>query len=165
MKTTINVRPYQIMCLICHLGKRDNSDYYFEEELNNLQKAIKADLNQPLALCCNVESTFNFQNPGKELNTPEGELFNLRRDLTILQRLGLTPGGVYPASDLLRLFMNELKECQDVCGAPPHVVKQWKGCKFAHLGSYSQSLVKNWQDILDSHTREAVLAHGCHPFR
>jgi hypothetical protein len=140
MKTAIDVRPYQVMCLICRLGKEDNSNYYFDEALDVLQKAVKADLNQPLALCCNVESTFDFQNPGKELDTPEGELFNLRRDLTILQRLGLTPGGVYPASDLIRLFMNELKDCQDVCGAPDLAVEQWKGCKFAHSGNYERGL-------------------------
>lgn len=134
------IRPYQLMCLICRLGKEDNSNYFFEEELDALQQALKANLNQPLYLHCNVESTFNFQNPGNTLDTPEGNLFNSRRDLTILQRLGLTPGGTYPASDLLRLFINELKDCQDVCGAPPHAAEQWEGCKFALSGNYGRGL-------------------------
>lgn len=140
MKTAINIRPYQIMCLICRLGRKDNSEYYFEEELDKLQKTTKKDLNQPLCLRCNVESTFSFQNPGKKLDTPEGELFNLRRDLTILQRLGFTPGAVYPATDLIRIFMRELKDCQDVCAAPPNDAEQWKGCKFANSGNYERGI-------------------------
>lgn len=140
MKTTMDIRPYQMICLICRLGKKDHTPYYFEEELDRLQNAIKADLNQPLALRCNVESTFSFQNPGKELDTPEGDLFNLRRDITILQRLGLTPGGVYPALDLLRLFNDEIKECKDICGAPTCAAEQWKGCRFARSGNYERGL-------------------------
>lgn len=140
MKTAINVRPYQIMCLICRIGREEEANYYFEEKLDNLQKAIMADLNQPLLLRCNVESTFRFQNPGTELDTPEGELFNLRRDLTILQRLGLTPGSAYPATDLIRLFVNELTDCSDVCGAPPNSIEIWQGCKFATSGNYERGL-------------------------
>lgn len=140
MKTAINVRPYQVMCLICRLGKKQDTPYYFEKELNALQEAIKADLNQPLLLRCNVESTFRFQNPGTELDTPEGELFNLRRDLTILQRLGLTPGSAFPATDLIRLFVNALPECADVCGALPDHAETWQGCKFATSGNYERGL-------------------------
>lgn len=140
MKNIINIRPYQIMCLICRLGKKKESDYYFVEELERLQEAIKADLNQPLLLRCNVESTFKFQNSGTELDTPEGELFNLRRDLTILQRLGLTPGSAFPATDLIRLFVNGLTECSDVCGAPQHHTEIWQGCKFATTGNYERGL-------------------------
>jgi hypothetical protein len=128
------------MCLICRLGRKDNSDYYFEDELNKLQKAIKGDLNQPLLLRCNVESTFSFQNPGKALDTPEGELFNLRRDLTILQRLGLTPGGAYPALDLLRHFISEIKDCREICNAPDNASEEWEGCKFAFSGNYERGI-------------------------
>jgi hypothetical protein len=143
MKSSINIRPYQLMCLICRLGKEDDSSYYFEEELNSLQQAIGNDFNQPLKLCCNVESTFSFQNPGNNLDTPESELFNLRRDLTILQRLGLTPGGEYPTLDLLRLITKEIIDCKDICGSPDNnTSKEWKGCRLACSGNYERGIEK-----------------------
>lgn len=159
MKTIIDIRPYQVMCLICRLGRRDDSKYYFESELDELQRAIKADLNQPLRLRCNVESTFAFQNPGQGLDTPEGDLFNLRRDLSILQRLGLTPGGVYPALDLIRLFVNDIKECSYVCGAPPHAAEQWRGCKFADSGNYERGLEDAVHKLTSS--RSTAELHAC----
>jgi hypothetical protein len=33
----IKIRPYQVMCLICRLGKENDSKYYFEDELDELQ--------------------------------------------------------------------------------------------------------------------------------
>lgn len=142
MNKAVDIRPYQLMCLICRLGAEAGSNYYFNDELDRLDKVLQDDPNQPLTLRCNVESTFKFQNPGTELDTPEGELFNLRRDLTILQRLGLTPGGTYPATDLIRLFISNLKDCQDVCGALPNSPEVWQGCKFATTGNYERGLKK-----------------------
>jgi hypothetical protein len=52
----------------------------------------------------------------------------------------LTPGAIYPALDLLRLFTKEIKECQNICGAPSHAAEEWKGCKFASSGNYERGL-------------------------
>ena len=46
----------------------------------------------PIRLRANVSSIYAFQNPGHDEDTPGGELLNVKRDLDILQRLGLTPG-------------------------------------------------------------------------
>lgn len=139
----VEIRPYQFMCLICRLGRQGQEPYCFAERLDAVQGRIVADRHCVLRLCCNVESTFRFQNPGEAYDTPEGKSFNLRRDLTILQRLGLLPGAEVPAGDLLRHVIQAQKGItspQDICGFPGMTGSAWRGCRYADSGNYERGL-------------------------
>lgn len=136
-KKVMNVRPYQVMCLICRLGRQNGEAYYFEKRLNTLHDAIKKKHDLPLHIRCNVESTFKFQNPGHRYDTPEGSLFNIRRDLNILQKLGLLPGSIIPASDLIKRFARDgIGGTSGICDSTNGTA----GCKFAGLGNYERGV-------------------------
>lgn len=135
------IRPYQFLCLLCRLGRREHEPYYFEEKLDELQQYFSSDRHCVLRLCCNVESTFRFQNPGEAYNTPEGRSFNLRRDLTILQRLGLLPGAEIPAGDLLRFVLRVgtgIDSTKDICGFSEVTGPTWHGCRYADSGNFER---------------------------
>lgn len=139
----MEIRPYQFMCLICRLGRQDAAPYCFAEKLDSLEERIRADRHLVLRLCCNVESTFRFQNPGGAEDTPEGESFNRRRDLTILQRLGLLPGAEIPAGDLLRQIVQAdrgITTTQDICGFAEVTGPAWRGCRHAASGNYERGV-------------------------
>ena len=139
---TLEIRPYQFLCLICRLGRSSQQEkYYFEDQLDELQQRFAADRHCRLRLRCNVESTFRFQNPGNQADTPEGKSFNLRRDLTVLQRLGLLPGAEIPAGDLLRAVLRKetgIHNIEDICAFPEITGPAWKGCRYAESGNFER---------------------------
>ncbi|MFA5864019.1 MAG: hypothetical protein WC975_04950 [Phycisphaerae bacterium] len=105
-----------------------------------------------MTLRCNVDTMFRYQNVGRADDTPGGEDFNDRRDLHVLQRLGLCPGDTRPAVTLFERVIAEVDaesvremECEDVPGSARWFrgqvvsVDYEKGCK---LGLHA---VLNWR--------------------
>lgn len=135
----MNVRPYELMCLICRYGRQSEDLYYFDKKLDMLQKVIQKDRYMPFMLRCNVESTFRFQNPGHRHDTPEGKLFNISRDLNIIQRLGLLPGSIIPAIDIIELFINSIGNTDSICSFGNDAVS-CGSCKFAKSGNYERGI-------------------------
>jgi hypothetical protein len=74
------------------------------------------DPNLPLTLRCNVDTVYQYQNPGHAEDTAEGEPFNAKRDLDILQKLGLVPGETLPARKLYDLLFERTSFTRDICG-------------------------------------------------
>jgi hypothetical protein len=155
VQNTINVRPYQMMCLICRLGKQNGDAYYFERKLDILQNAIKQDRDVPISLRLNVESTFRFQNPGHRYDTPEGKLFNISRDLNIIQRLGLLPGTIIPASDLIRVFSDNIVSTDGICSLANGTVN-CKACKFAKAGNYERVINTCYDSLIQARSEEEL---------
>ena len=151
-----SIRPYQLMCLICRLGREGNTEYHFERHLDAIQKSIWDERDLPLRMVCNVESTFCFQNPGRAYDTPEGDLFNVRRDLTILQQLGLTPGAEYPATDLIRLMVREITSCENICQFKETTSPIWQGCKFAATGNYERGVRDALKKLVRTRSEEEL---------
>ncbi|NLF93426.1 MAG: hypothetical protein GX564_06015 [Oligosphaeraceae bacterium] len=149
--TACKIRPYQFLCLICRLGRQGQEPYYFADQLDELQSRLAANRHCVLRLCCEVESTFRFQNPGAAADTPEGKSFNLRRDLTILQRLGLLPGAEIPAGDLLRAVLRPetgILTTADICGFPAVTGPAWKGCRYAGSGNFERGRERALETLL-----------------
>lgn len=137
----IIVRPYQLMCIICRLGAGKNDKYYFPARLDAIARAIRENPDLPLALRCNVDTVFMYQNPGRKYDTPEGKLFNEKRDLDILQRLGMAPGDTRPAREIFRRLAEAIKDSKDFCGAYDGVRSHtWRGCRLAASGNYARGI-------------------------
>lgn len=135
---SIDIRPYQLMCLVCRLGRRDKDPYEHEARLDKIAEEVRRDPGRPLSLRCNVDYAYTYQNPGREYDTPEGELFNDRRDLVVLQRMGLAPGDTRPARDALRSLVQAVQSTLDVCAFEEVSSASWQGCRFGHTGNYER---------------------------
>jgi hypothetical protein len=97
---SLDVRPYQLLCVVCRLGAKPDEPYYFFERLDEILGYERRDPARPMTLRCTADSVYAYQNPGRRCDTPEGELFNQKRDLDILQRLGMVPGATRPAIEI-----------------------------------------------------------------
>lgn len=137
----IEVRPYQLLCLFCRQGRPDGMrPYTHESRLVEIESAVKQDPIIPLTLRCNTNSVFRYQNPGREYDTPEGELYNDLRDLSILQRLGMVPGTTLPAIDIFDCVLRAIPACGGICGYPEDEAPGWPRCGFADSGNYERGI-------------------------
>jgi len=134
----LDVRPYQLLCCVCRMGRRDGDQYRFEARLDEILAAVRADPNLPVTLRCNVDTVFRYQNPGREFDTPEGELFNDKRDLDVVHTLGLVPGDTRPALEMFNRIFKDIPACAGICGYADVTSGEWAGCPLCDSGNYER---------------------------
>ena len=87
-----------------------------DPRLTAILQAVRQDPKLPLTLRCNVDTVYRYQNPGHAEDTAEGELFNAKRDLDIVQKLGLVPGDTRPAIDMFERVLAKIPQARGICG-------------------------------------------------
>ncbi len=135
--SSLEVRPYQLMCVVCRLGAGRGEDLG-DARLTAILGAARQDRKQPITLRCSTDHVYRYQNPGRGDDTPEGELFNDKRDLDILQRLGLVPGDCRPALDLFGRLLSKVPTARGICGYERVTSETWRGCPQAVSGNYEK---------------------------
>jgi hypothetical protein len=135
---SLDVRPYQLMCVVCRLGSDGRDEYYFAERLDAIGAAVRGDPVLPVTLRLNVDTDYAYQNPGREYDTPEGDLFNDKRDLDVTQRLGLVPGATRPALEMFGRVFRNVPACRGICAYNEVTAEGWRGCRLADSGNYER---------------------------
>ncbi|HUU99095.1 MAG TPA: hypothetical protein VM487_25460 [Phycisphaerae bacterium] len=135
---SLDVRPYQLLCCFCRLGRQGSEEYYFEERLQAVAAAVRGDPSLPITVHCNVDTNYRYQNPGRGYDTPEGKLFNDKRDLDILHLLGLVPGSTRPAFELFCRVFKDIPTCRGICAYDKATSEAWFGCRLADSGNYER---------------------------
>ena len=133
----LDVRPYQLMCIICRIGEGRNENLG-DARLDEILAAVREDPVKPIRFRMNHESVYRYQNPGCKEDTPEGELFNTKRDLDIIQKLGLVPGDARPAIDMFERVFANISTAKGICGYDTVTSDAWKGCPRAKSGNYEK---------------------------
>ena len=134
---TLPLRPYQLMCIVCRVGGGCSNDLG-DPRLTAILKAVRQDPKLPLTLRCNVDTVYQYQNPGHAEDTAEGELFNAKRDLDIVQKLGLVPGDTRPAIDMFARLLENVPQARGICGYGTSTSDTWRGCAQAASGHYEK---------------------------
>ncbi|MHB8952974.1 MAG: hypothetical protein ACYC4U_08320 [Pirellulaceae bacterium] len=133
----LSVRPHQLMCVVCRIGAGCTADLG-EPRLTAILEAVRHDPKLPLSLRCNVDTVYRYQNPGHAEDTAEGELFNAKRDLDIVQKLGLVPGDTRPAIDMFERVLTQIPQSRGICAYETHTSDTWRGCPQAGSGNYEK---------------------------
>ncbi len=133
----LSVRPYQLMCVVCRIGAGCTGDLG-DARLTTILEAVRHDPKLPLSLRCNVDTVYRYQNPGRGEDTAEGELYNAKRDLDIVQKLGLVPGDTRPAIDMFERVLTHIPQSRGICGYETHTSDTWRGCPQAGSGNYEK---------------------------
>ncbi|HPM79863.1 MAG TPA: hypothetical protein PLF81_04160 [Candidatus Anammoximicrobium sp.] len=134
---SLPVRPYQLMCVICRLGAGCTGDLG-DPRLTAILEAVRQDPKLPVTLRCNVDTVYRYQNPGHAEDTAEGELFNAKRDLDIIHKLGLAPGDTRPAIDIFERVLAKIPQTRGICGYETQTSDTWRGCTQADSGNYEK---------------------------
>ena len=85
-----------------------------------------------------MDTVYRYQNPGPHEDTTEGELFNAKRDLDIIQKLGLVPGDTRPAVDMFERLLANIPTAEGICGYETVTSETWRGCRRAASGHYEK---------------------------
>ena len=166
---SIELRPYQLLCLVCRLGERQseagrrepfealNLEPFWHDKhafLDRVLDALRSEPDIPVVLRCNAGGVFAWQDPGPAHDSPEGREFNLKRDLDILRQLDLAPGATMPARSLLYRMQNHLKTVRGVCGYETCTSSHWQGCPKAQSEFYERGNAIDIDDIVPVRTDE-----------
>ncbi len=133
----LEIRPCQLMCVVCRIGEGQTEDLG-DARLTEILAAVRKDPKIPIRLRSNTESVYRYQNPGPAEDSPEGELFNAKRDLDIFQKLGLVPGDARPAIDMFERLLANVPAAKGVCGYETVTADTWRGCPRAAGGNYEK---------------------------
>jgi len=133
----LQVRPRQLMCIVCRIGEGQTQDLG-DPRLTEILAAVREDPKIPIRLRANTDSVYRYVNPGPAEDTPEGELFNAKRDLDVLQKLGLAPGDARPAVDMFERLLANVPAAKGVCGYETVTSDAWRGCPRAESGNYEK---------------------------
>jgi len=109
---SLSIRPYDVIRLIATLGRGEEPG---EPALSELLAGVSKDPYLPLTLRATTSG------PYRELNPSDGSpetLESRRRDLMLLQRLGLVPGDSRPAICLLQRVLETIESIADLAHSP-----------------------------------------------
>jgi hypothetical protein len=141
------------MCIVCKLGSGLTSDL-LDEKLTEILREVRKNPIIPVTLRCNVDSLYRYQNPGRSEDTPGGDLFNDKRDLDIIQKLGLVPGATRPALEIFGRLFRSITTTQGICWYNKITSPTWKGCAQASSGDYEKGHAKGIEAVISPRSED-----------
>lgn len=108
MHQKITIRPSELLCLVCYLGK--NPEGPSETRLKKILEIAQKNPDIPLTLRCNAGDIFSFQDL-----KDKADLITRKMDLEILQRLDLPPGITLPARILFIRLLKRIRTLNGIC--------------------------------------------------
>ncbi len=153
-RSALTLRPYQLLCMICSLG--EGAQLAMDDWLNRALETIQEIPDIPVTLQCNAGDVYFYQDSGTEQDTPEGAVYNRKRDLDILQRIDLAPGSTLPARTLLMRVLKCIDTVQGVCGYDTVTSESWQGCPKAEQGHYERGHEQGITGIIPPRREEAM---------
>jgi hypothetical protein len=145
-KKSLTLRPYQLMCAVCSLGEEGKDQDKRYENIKEIRDIIRENPDIPLTLSCHAGALYDYQDSGTDDDTPEGEEFNRKRDLDVLQILDLTPGCTLPARAIFSTLLKGVNTVSGICSYDTVTGDAWKGCQKASSGNYERGFEKASRD-------------------
>lgn len=152
----MTLRPYQLLCVVCSLGEEGNAASPQYAKCGQIRDAVRNNPDLPITLACHAGPLYAYQESGTKEDTPESEEFNRKRDLDVLQILGLAPGCTLPARALFKTLLMGLNTVSGLCAYQAVTGAAWKGCPKAASGNYERGCEKGIQALVPPRTEEEM---------
>jgi hypothetical protein len=131
----IYIRPHHLMCLACwYAGGDGAASPRPEDTLAEIHERIRRDPDRLVTLvegCCEACNCCDGYDPTTTRCVHGGGLIrDYKKDLDVLQRLGLMPGATLPARECLRLLFERIRSTTEICGYGDGVTRseEWSVC-------------------------------------
>jgi hypothetical protein len=153
-KADIEIRPYQLLSTICFLGgvecqlpEKDTTISIIKQVGNNPALRIR--------LVSDADEIPYYRYVKSDDYIQMEKIFNRKRDLDVLQRLGLIMGDTRRARYLYELLFQRIKTPKGICA---YDTNGWEGCPHADSGVYESIINKSFAEIVymrDNEERKA----------
>jgi hypothetical protein len=142
----ITIRPYQLLSTVCILGGAKCPMMEAGKAAEVLEK-VKTDPTTTIRLVSNVDEIPHFTSlgPTDHASPDIQDVLNRKRDLDVLQRLGLVPGDTRRARYLYELLFSRIETTDNLCS---YSTPGWEGCSLAHSGAYESVQAKGWNAVV-----------------
>jgi hypothetical protein len=155
-QASLTLRPYQLLCTICSLGAEGDDSGKQYEKGRQILSAVRKNPDIPITLACSAGALYAYQDSGTQGDTPEGEEFNRKRDLDVLQILGFAPGCTLPARAIFKTLLMGVSTVSGICGYSAVTGTAWKGCPKATSGNYERGYDKGISALAAPRTEEEM---------
>ena len=131
---TLFVRPHHLMCMACWYaggegqGQRPNDLIYEIHERLRREPTVRVTL---IEGCCDVCNCCDGFHPATTRCVHGGGFIrDYKKDLDVLQRLGLPPGATMPANEFLKLLFERIASTTEICGYGDGIARseEWRVC-------------------------------------
>lgn len=145
-RPAITVFARQLLGTVCVLGGND-CPLIEKSRAREVLDRVKSDPTVSMRLMSDADEVPYYRLPSgavcTELNREE--VLNHKRDLDVLQRLGLCPGDTRRARYLYTLLFEQVKTPVGICA---HDTPGWEGCPLAYSGAYERIREQGWRAVV-----------------
>ena len=151
-RSDLEIRPCHLLCTVCTLGDVE-CPLLAKDRIERILHRINGNPTLRIKLVSNADEIVYFRNicPENYARMDTQEVFNRKRDLDVLQRLGLAPGDTRRARYLYELLFERIETPQSICA---YDTAGWEGCPYASSGAYEKIRVKGWSAIMRKRSDE-----------
>lgn len=148
----VAIHPYQLLSTVCILGGAKCPLMEAGKAAEVIDK-IKKDPTTAIRLVSNVDEIPHFTSltPAEHASPDASDILNRKRDLDVLQRLGLVPGDTRRARYLYELLFSRIETPNNICA---YNTTGWQGCSLARSGAYESVHAKGWKAVVYNRSEE-----------
>ncbi|MEW6354711.1 MAG: hypothetical protein AB1696_00155 [Planctomycetota bacterium] len=142
----VALQARQLLGAICVLGGAD-CPLIGKKKADTFLKKIKADPTVAIRLESDADAISHYTSLSDEdyANLDKETVFNRKRDLDVLQRLGLAPGDTRRSRCLIELLFQRIETPDGICA---YDTSGWEGCPQARSGAYESVRAKGWKAVV-----------------
>jgi hypothetical protein len=140
-KADIEIRPYQLLSTVCFLGGVE-CPLSEKDMIINILKQVGNNPALRIRLLSDADE-IPYRDVKDDLHIDQ--IYNRKRDLDVLQKLGLVPGDTRRARYLYELLFQRITTPKGICSYNTH---GWEGCPHADSGAYESIINKSFSAIV-----------------
>lgn len=147
----VEIAARQLLGTVCVAGGAACPLFGSQEDAGDVLRIVRSDPAATVRLTSDADRVPHYtQLQAEDYQRMDREgVLNRKRDLDVLQRLGLAPGDTRRARYLYELLLQRVETPVGICA---HDTPGWEGCPLARSGAYESVREKGWREILFDRT-------------
>ena len=150
---TVEIAARQLLGTVCVGGGADCPLFKKKEDALEVLELVKQNPAVSIRLTSDADRVPHYSMLEDEdfARLNRAGVLDRKRDLDVLQRLGLSPGDVRRARYLYELLLKHVETPDGICA---HDTPGWEGCDLARGGAYESVREKGWKEIVYDRTEQ-----------
>jgi len=145
-RAEITIQARQLLGLVCRQGGLD-CPLISADEAEPILERLACDPTVTVRLCSDADCIPHYTHvtaADYEAMDPV-DVLNRKRDLDVLQKLGLCPGDTRRSRYLIELLFEQLQTPRGICA---YATPGWEGCELATSGAYERVRDEGWREMV-----------------